>query len=107
MKIFQLGIFVLLVTVMVSFCAAEDQEIINELCRFRIATIPHPNPELCHLYVQCQVNFEMDCEIAKKFTLIYSCLLETFVNALKTTFLLNKNFVFPETENLVKEITQI
>ena len=50
--------FTLFVALMVSICAADDQQVINQLCRFRIATIPHPNPALCHLYVQCVVSFK-------------------------------------------------
>ena len=63
MKITQKGIFAIIVALVVTVCAADDQQTINELCRFRIATILHPNPMLCHLYVKCQVNIGKNFKI--------------------------------------------
>lgn len=52
------SIFVLLVA-FVALAAADDEQAIRTLCRFRVGNFPHPNPALCHKFVQCQVNLKI------------------------------------------------
>lgn len=40
---------------LVALAAADDSQAIRDLCRFRVGNFPHPNPDLCYQYVQCQV----------------------------------------------------
>lgn len=56
-KVKMKSIFVLLVVCVSILVAADDEQAIRDLCRFRVGTFPHPNPELCYQYVQCQVYF--------------------------------------------------
>lgn len=56
MKNIQAGIFAIFLASLLAIGSADYQLVVDETCRFRIATIPHPNPVLCHLYVQCQVD---------------------------------------------------
>lgn len=75
-------IFVIFVTLVVTFANANDGEAIRELCRLRFGTFPHPNPALCHLFIQCQVNFYKFWKFIKRQT-------ELFLNSLLTELLWN------------------
>lgn len=49
----KLEIFFVVLLLTISTCVADDEQAIRDLCRFRIGTFPHPNPQLCNLFVQC------------------------------------------------------
>lgn len=71
MNSYRREIFVLLLALSVTCCAANDEQAIRDLCRFRIGNFPHPNPVLCHQYVECQVKekFKKVLKVLKNFFL--------------------------------------
>lgn len=50
------GIIFLLLTMLVLVAAIDEAEEIRLRCEGRLGTIPHPNPEMCHLFIQCVVS---------------------------------------------------
>lgn len=56
MKSQKTGIILLLLTTLFLVAAADEAEEIRLRCEGRFGTIAHPNPEMCHLFVQCVVS---------------------------------------------------
>lgn len=56
MKLQKKGIIFILLTTLVVVATADEAEEIRLRCQGRLDAIPHPNPEICHMFIQCVVN---------------------------------------------------